>query len=348
MVDLRSVDLLGLIGADVPLRRMAATHGGEYAGPCPFCGGGEKRDADRFRVWPAQGRFWCRRCGRCGDAIDYVRQHDGLGFGEALARLGLARGERVARRPALRTAALRAPVRAPAPLEPPSEAWQARAIALAAECADRLWSHAGARPRAWLRDVRGLSEGTILAAGLGYLAADRREPPAAWGLAEAHAPVWLPRGITIPWAAEGHLWRVNIRRPAGRPKYIGPAGGSNALYGAGGLAPGRPAVLVEGEFDALIVRQAAAGLVHSVATGSTAGARRQRWLARLALCEPVLVAFDGDAAGEDAARYWLRALPNARRWRPYYGKDANGMACLGGSVRSWVLAALTPAPPQVV
>ena len=44
---IRQVDLLALIGRDVQLRRVASTNGGEWAGPCPFCGG-----HDRFRVWP--------------------------------------------------------------------------------------------------------------------------------------------------------------------------------------------------------------------------------------------------------------------------------------------------------
>ena len=34
------VDLLDLIGRDTTLLKVAMTCGGEYAGPCPFCGGG--------------------------------------------------------------------------------------------------------------------------------------------------------------------------------------------------------------------------------------------------------------------------------------------------------------------
>ena len=42
-------NLLALISLDTDLKRIASTGGGEYAGPCPFCGG-----RDRFQV--AQGR----------------------------------------------------------------------------------------------------------------------------------------------------------------------------------------------------------------------------------------------------------------------------------------------------
>src|ERR671933_455903 len=72
------IDLLGLIGAD--------TRGGEYAGPCPFCGG-----RDRFRVQPEKGRWWCRGCSdgpRWQDAIAYVRRREGVGFAETCQRLG--------------------------------------------------------------------------------------------------------------------------------------------------------------------------------------------------------------------------------------------------------------------
>src|SRR5438094_9406605 len=77
-------DLLGLIGADTWLKKVASTRGGEFAGPCPFCGG-----RDRFRVQPERGLWWCRGCGgeRWEDAIAYVMRRDGVGFPEACARL---------------------------------------------------------------------------------------------------------------------------------------------------------------------------------------------------------------------------------------------------------------------
>jgi DNA primase len=331
---IQTVDLLALIGADVTLKRQAGTHGGEYAGACPFCGGQDKRDADRFRVWPEEGRYWCRRCEKHGDAIQYLRDRDRLTYHEALDRLGLASG----------TPAPAGPTPAPLPrhdpADPPPDQWQARAVTFCAACADTLWGPDGTKALAWLTDTRGMTPAAIRGASLGYNQADRREDPASWGLPPEHKPVWLPRGVTIPWACGGDLWRVNIRRPVGDPKYIGPAGSGPGLFGADRLASDWPAILTEGEFDALAIRQAAGDLAIPVATGSTAGARRARWLAALALCSVVLVAFDADQAGEEAARYWLGVLPGARRWRPYYAKDADGMARAGGDLRAWVLAGL--------
>ena len=90
----RSADLLALIGHDVQLRRAASMHGGEYAGPCPQCGG-----TDRFRVWPHRvpPGFWCRQCGWKGDAITYLRAVDGLSFPAAVRQLGGVLPDRPAR-----------------------------------------------------------------------------------------------------------------------------------------------------------------------------------------------------------------------------------------------------------
>lgn len=53
------------------LKRVATTNGGEWAGPCPVCGGD-----DRLRAWPSpregNPRAWCRQCERSGDALDWA------------------------------------------------------------------------------------------------------------------------------------------------------------------------------------------------------------------------------------------------------------------------------------
>jgi hypothetical protein len=217
-----------------------------------------------------------------------------------------------------------------------------------------LWTPRGALALEWLRG-RGLNDETIRNAGLGYNDADRWDTWAAWGLEPRAGKrgVWLPRGVVIPWFIGKDLWRINIRRPVGDPKYIGPAGFGNGLYNADALVAARPAILVEGELDALTIKQHADDLVTPVATGSTGGARRTRWIARLALCSLVLVAFDAEEdKGDKAARYWINVLSNARRWRPYWD-DANAMAQAGADVRAWIGVGVAPSGarpvvPQVV
>lgn len=60
----------------VELRRVGRTNGGEWAGPCPLCGG-----RDRLRVWPTpttgRPRAWCRQCGCSGDALAWATQVGG-------------------------------------------------------------------------------------------------------------------------------------------------------------------------------------------------------------------------------------------------------------------------------
>jgi DNA primase len=78
-MDTGHINLLEIIGRDTKLKKAASTNGGEWAGPCPFCGG-----RDRFRVWPqpagGKPRFWCRQCECSGDAIDYVMHRDNVSF----------------------------------------------------------------------------------------------------------------------------------------------------------------------------------------------------------------------------------------------------------------------------
>lgn len=345
-----TVDLLELIGRDVPLRRVAGTNGGEYIAWCPFCGGQEKRDSDRFHVWPTphegKPRYWCRICDRKGDAIEYLRERDHLGYTEALDRLGLTDERNGA------ASSARALLPRHDPAYPPPEDWQAAAIEFCSAAVAHLWGPEGENARAWLRK-RGLTDETIQLASLGYNPADCYAERAAWGLPPEEGQhgrpkrVWLPRGVVIPWMIRGDMWRVNIRRPltaaqaaAGEAKYVAPSGAGAGLYGANALAPDWPAVLVEGELDALTIFQHAGGLASPVATGGTGGAQRAKWLAELATCGRVLVAFDSDNAGEEKADYWLKILSNARRWRPFYGKDANELATAGGDLRAWVHAGI--------
>jgi DNA primase len=56
--------------------------GGEYAAPCPLCGG-----HDRFSVSSKKALWNCRGCGKGGDVIDLVCHLDGCGFNDAIDQL---------------------------------------------------------------------------------------------------------------------------------------------------------------------------------------------------------------------------------------------------------------------
>lgn len=274
------------------------------------------------------------------DAIDYVRRRYGIDFRAACALL------------AIQAPAQRSPLPpvAPTPVKPPSDQWCITAERVLSDAFDQLYEVSD-KPLAWLLS-RGFTEETIAKALLGYNPADRWMRREEWGLPPLRdqrgrkQQVWLPRGIVIPWfIGRGHdavIWKLMIRRPltaaqkvAGESPYIQIPGGSNALYNADALERGKPAMLVEGVFDALAVRQAAGNLVAPVATGTT-GARRIRWLATLVRAPLVLVSYDNDTAGEHAAAYWQQVLPETtRRWRPYWD-DPAAMLTDQGDVRVWV------------
>jgi DNA primase len=227
----------------------------------------------------------------------------------------------------------------------PCKEWTATGQAFLAQCQKDLWTDVGTKALAWLRR-RGLNDDTIREAELGYNATDAYTDRQCWGLPLTLdnkgrvKRLWLPRGVVIPRIIEDSLWGLRIRRPKNDPKYYWvPGGEANSLYNADALRAGHPAMLLEGEIDARTVQQQAGDLITPVATGGTSTARRVKWIARLSLASTVLVAYDSDEAGEAASRYWLDVLPNARRWRPYWG-DTNEMAQAGINLRPWVKAGL--------
>lgn len=337
------VDLLTLVGGD--LTKVASTQGGEYAGSCPFCGG-----QDRFHVQPVRGRWFCRHCteGTWKDAIEFVKRRNGASFPEAVAHLTNG----VVDTPMTKAQS----IALSHPTQPPSPAWQKTALAFVTQCQERLWAGEGASARRSLQK-RGFSDETIRQARLGWNDQTRYDDRSTWDLpAELNdrgkpKRVWLPRGWALPSFIDGELWRVSIRRPKtdieaeireGKPhtpKYIQVSGSGNALHNADALYPGCWAVIVEGVFDALSIQQNAGDLVVPVATSSTTGCRSTKWIARLALAETVLVAYDADEAGQAAADYWLKVLPKAKRWRPWWA-DANRMAMDGVDLRNWLFPAL--------
>ena len=69
------VSILEVLGKGT-LRRVAATNGGEWAGPCPLCGG-----KDRLRVWPSPPKAhpgaWCRQCETSGDTLWWATRLSG-------------------------------------------------------------------------------------------------------------------------------------------------------------------------------------------------------------------------------------------------------------------------------
>jgi hypothetical protein len=246
----KRADLLALIGHDTELVRIAGTLGGEWAGPCPFCGG-----TDRLHVNPARpggGRWYCRQCTpRGGDAIDYVRRRDHLCFGDAVAHL--ADGAIPALPAFQQKTSARNRVQGHAWQE---SGWQRAARRQVQRAVLALASAEGQIGRAYLAG-RGLDPATWEAWRLGYTVAwhpcRRSELPA----------------ITLPWEVQSAVQAVQYRflpsSPARQPedreltkdeRFGQRAGGERLLFGLDRLDGLREVlVLVEGELNALSIWQ---------------------------------------------------------------------------------------------
>jgi hypothetical protein len=230
----RLADLPELVGQSTRLRRRGAYR----VGPCPFCGG-----RDRFVLKQgARGWRWlCRGCGgsRYRTAIDFVMRRDGLGFKEALLKLGgelRVPGRAEAKDPPLRVAT-----------QLPDAVWQASAQDELRGAERRLLAPEGLPARGYLLS-RGLHRGTWLAWGLGaqgvYDPTQGRRRPA----------------LVLPWRLpDDGLCAVKYRfidAAAGGLRYTARRGSLPLLFGLEWLLPGGEAlILVEGELNAISIWQ---------------------------------------------------------------------------------------------
>ena len=76
---LSRVDIVEVIGQSVQLKK----HGTGHKGLCPF----HAENTPSFNVSSTKQFYHCFGCGASGDAIKFLREHDGLTFMEAIERL---------------------------------------------------------------------------------------------------------------------------------------------------------------------------------------------------------------------------------------------------------------------
>jgi DNA primase len=309
---LERVDVAALIERDLgqPVRR----EGRWLKWTCPF-----HDDRKTPSLGVAGNRWKCFGCGRSGDAIDWLREREGLSFREACHRLGS-----IDPPPTLERA-----VHLPqSTSSPPSEAWQEQAQKVASTCQAILWSDRGARARAWLNQ-RGIIDQTVKQRCLGFNLDDQKL-----------CSLWVPRGIVIPCLVVGQIWYLKVRRASGHPKYSQVRGGQLALFGTGTIAKHDTVVVTEGEFDAMLLHQEAGDLVGVVTLGSALARLSDAWVPYLLGVQKLLVAYDTDAAGAEGAAMWESMSPRAQRLVPPAGKDVTNFYLAGGDLRAWVQFAL--------
>jgi DNA primase len=339
------MNTLDLALKKVVLKKASGTHGGEWQGPCPGCGG-----TDRFHVWPLQndgkGGYWCRGCGKTGDNIQFLRDFEGMSFGDACRQLNVTlpgRPESQGPMPEQQ----KKPEFQPDQHIPPADLWQEKAAKLIEWSQENLTKNADALK--WLAD-RGIDEQAAVAARLGWNAGedgkDVYRARKAWGLPEQlkddgkPKALWIPRGLVIPYFIDGIVYRIRIRRPEGEPRYYVIPGSSMATMIIG--RERRAFVVVESELDAILCASVRRD-VGAVALGSVSAKPDADVHAVLRGALQILNALDYDAAGAKAMAWWSDHFDRCDRWPVPLGKDPGEAYQLGMDVGMWIKKGLPPA-----
>ncbi|HWP17667.1 MAG TPA: DNA primase [Burkholderiaceae bacterium] len=319
---LARADIVEIVGRYVTLKKA----GINFKGLCPFHG--EKTPS--FIVSPSRQTYHCFGCGAHGNAIDFLMEHSGLGFVEAVEELAHQYG-------------LQVPQDERTP-EQRAEAEQARQKQTTlTEALDRAARHYRQQLKGSARAIdylkgRGLTGEVAARFGLGYA-------PAGWhGLAGVFGryddPVLEEAGLVIAQGEDGQTRRYDRFRDRvmfpirnlkgevigfggrvvdqGEPKYLNSPETpvfvkGRELYGLyearGALRAKGYALVVEGYMD--VVALAQHGFENAVATlGTACTAEHVQKLFRFT--DAVVFSFDGDAAGRKAAARALEAcLPHA-------------------------------------
>jgi DNA primase len=300
-------DIVGIIGQYIHLRK----RGKNYIGLCPF----HSEKTPSFNVSPELGIYKCFGCGKSGDVFTFLRDYAGMSFIEALRSVASQLG-------------------IPIPDDTPqaSVAAEERRSLLAALAAARDFYRQQASQSSVAKQFfkeRGLSDPIVEKFHIGYA-------PASW---TALVGELTRRGFTLEQLTRAGLvvsredgsaydrFRDRIMFPissiagdviafGGRaianepdePKYINSPQTTlydkSATFYALHLAKHaiirlHSAIVVEGYMDAIAMHTA--GIEHCVATSGTALTERHLDVLRR-FTEQLVLVFDGDAAGFDAAQ----------------------------------------------
>lgn len=340
------MNLLNLTERYVKMRKASSTKGGEWHGPCPWCGGN-----DRFHVWPEQnegrGGFWCRSCNKGGDAITFLREKEGLTYHEACAELNIRIEENAPRREH------RPPEFQPRQCDDPAQQWQEHAEKLVTWGQENLKKNQAIIE--WLA-ARGIDRAAAEQYRLGWNPGENDKDlfraRKAWGLDEILKEngkpkmLIIPRGLVIPYITDGIIQRVKIRRPEEHrtekwdlPYYVLPGSSQTTMI----IETGRQAfVVVESELDgiACATAQSYAG---AIVVGSSHAKPDAAAYAILQGATQILNALDYDKAGTGAGKWWSEHWAHkCDRWPVPQGKDPGEAYKLGTDLGKWIERGVCP------
>jgi DNA primase len=308
-----AVDMIDLVSGRTQMKKS----GGEWRGRCPF----HDERTGSFWVNPLTKVYYCFGCHAKGDAIGFVEATEALDFAGAVEWLGDRYGVKLEYEETSPDADRR-------------RVQRERLLKLLDDAATFyqrfLWDAGEAEAaRAYLAE-RGITRESADGFRLGYAssAADRVKRAALGkgftaaeldqaGLAARGSDRFRQRLIFPLTDARGRVRGFGARQmPGGRPpKYLNTSDGavfrkSEILYGLDharrAIAQAGSAIVVEGYTDVIMLHQG--GIERAVASMGTALTDGQVTELRR-LCSTVFLAFDADAAGQDAS---LRGMELAR------------------------------------
>ncbi len=328
---------------------------GEFAGRCPWCGG-----VDRLCVWPFKdkegGRFWCRRCTKSGDGIEYLRDYRGMTYQEG--RKMIMGNSNVTIFPSLQGGSPGScSLQDSTPALPPDR-WRQVAEQFLNYCQNILWSDSGIEVREFLH-ARGIDDSSIKRAGLGWNGNDVYDSRERWGLPTLikdngkKTKLKIPRGLVIPcfasesgegkdhglpyddWKDQVARLRIRLPEPKENQQRYHLVAGSSLEPTAWNLD--RDAIIiVESDLDGILIQQVAGDLVGIMALGSTTGKPSAWQEEKLRTARLLLLALDYDDAGIECSWEWSRRYPNSRIWPSLIGKDCGEDFEHGVDIRHWV------------
>ncbi len=307
-------------------RKTSASRGGEYHCPCPGCGGD-----DRFMFWPEEDRYWCRQCHSKGDAIQFCRDFLGLSF-----RAACMKTQKDAANSRSRSRIIPGDSSS---IREPSGSWKDKARLFSENAHQRLLIDKTAMG---LILQRGLSSDSIQQHQLGWNPIKSFYRRSDWGLEESENRKWLclPAGIVIPVLENSQIQKLKIRKSEWKEgdfygKYYEVPGSSNMIPIFGDQSMDT-CIVVEAEFDAMLVIQEAGDLCACIALG---GAQKRpneplrQWMLNRTL---LLFALDFDDAGKKEYSYWQQSYPNLEPWPVPEEKSPEDYFKVGGKTRDWI------------
>lgn len=323
------VDLAALAGADVTLNEHPG--GDYYYGPCPFC----KEGDDRFKVFLNGDKgdyFYCRRCGKKGDAIQYTIFMDNVNFETATRQLQNAEpvkkvGELAKRSENGSKSVLEGELRAK---------WSDKLERLCTRAIFHLYNvkSAGAKHALDWLSLRGIEREDCIQHGLGFNNSWRQ-------IIEGYR---LPPGITIPrWQAHTvEVVACNVyldqaaRELTGRRRQFVKGSRAKVFWNDFKLPDDDidTVVVCEGELDAILLSRYLPHFALAVATGGADTMPDELGLLRT---RDIILAFDNDQAGMRATDRWLERIPGAVvAGLSEDVKDITDFWRAGGDLAAWI------------